>query len=91
MADDGLSVVLAGEGGGGLGLKSSADGRTDLRREDGDDLGDVAGGLGLGDSRADCTGLEGADLSGDSAGHGGPDGVQDLLGQSSLLFGGEGG
>ena len=91
LTDDCLRLILAGARERSLGLLSecSADGRRDLRLERGDDLSDVAGGLRLRDSRGDGASLERVDLSGDGAGHGGSDGIQDLLGQCSLRLRGE--
>merc|ERR1711936_929323 len=91
LTDDCLRLILAGAGERSLGLLSecSADGRRDLRLERGDDLSNVAGGLRLRDSRGDGAGLERVDLIVNSAGHGGCNGVQHLLGQGRLRLRGE--
>merc|ERR1712087_424852 len=91
LAGDCLGLILTGAGEGSLGLlpQCAVHGRRDLRLESRDDLGDVTGGLGLRDSRGDGARLQRVDLRGDGAGHGGGDGVQNLLGQGRLRFRGE--
>ena len=70
-ADDCLRLVLAGAGEGSLRLlpQCSGNGGRDLRLESSDDLGDVAGGLGLRHGGGDGTRLQRVDLSRDGAAH----------------------
>ena len=70
-ADDCLRLVLAGAGEGSLRLlpQCGGDGGRDLRLESSDDLGDVAGGLGLRHGGGDGTRLQRVDLSRDGAAH----------------------
>jgi len=70
-ADDCLRLELAGAGEGGLRLlpQCGGDGGRNLRLESSDDLGDVAGGLGLRHGGGDGTRLQRVDLSRDGAAH----------------------